>query len=243
MGSRALTEDTRTVPNHQAARHQCGNGLRCRPHYREDLRRSGSLQLAVLEVMALEIRLPVAVRLELIDHQGAVLAAVSHQVRLRIAVQIQVPRHHSAGTGCFQIAVRTCLPSHSTSRGRPTFTEMRELIGPHGSQAGASVCVQVIGGHHAEYANCAASIRTCPRRVAAPFPLGSAYFPADEPVGRADRGWGSDKPPVADETARSAGRAAINPVRSRRCRRLVPRIGSSRDSARCRSHASQDLLS
>jgi hypothetical protein len=30
-------------------------------------------------------------------------------------------------TGFFQIAVNTVLPCHSTSRGRPTFTEMTEL--------------------------------------------------------------------------------------------------------------------
>src|SRR5580698_9149020 len=53
-------------------------------------------ELAVLKVMSLEIRLPVAIRVDLIHHHGAVLSAVSRKITLSIAIEIQPARHHSA---------------------------------------------------------------------------------------------------------------------------------------------------
>ena len=54
-------------------------------------------ELTVLEVLPLQLLLPVAVGIELIDHQGAMLSAVPCQVSLSVPVEVETPRHDSAG--------------------------------------------------------------------------------------------------------------------------------------------------
>ncbi len=54
-------------------------------------------ELTILKVMSLQLLLPVAIGVELIDHHGAVLSAVPCQISLSVAVEVQTPRHHPAG--------------------------------------------------------------------------------------------------------------------------------------------------
>ncbi len=56
-------------------------------------------ELTVLEVVALQLFLPVTVGVELVDHHGPVLPAVACEVSLAVSVQIQAPRHHPARDG------------------------------------------------------------------------------------------------------------------------------------------------
>ena len=53
-------------------------------------------ELAILEVVTLEVRLPVAIGVELIDHHSTVLSAVACEIALTIAVKIETARHHPA---------------------------------------------------------------------------------------------------------------------------------------------------
>jgi hypothetical protein len=56
-------------------------------------------ELAILEVVTLEMRLPVAVGAELIDHHSTVFSAVACEIALTITVKIEPPRHHPACYG------------------------------------------------------------------------------------------------------------------------------------------------
>jgi hypothetical protein len=53
-------------------------------------------ELAILEVVTLEMCLPVAIGVELIDHHSTVLSAVAREIALTITVKIEPARHHSA---------------------------------------------------------------------------------------------------------------------------------------------------
>ena len=46
--------------------------------------------------MPLKVRLPVAIRVELIHHHGAVLSSVPSEIALAITVKIKTARHHPA---------------------------------------------------------------------------------------------------------------------------------------------------
>ena len=59
-------------------------------------------ELAILKVLPLQVLLPVAIRVELIHHQGAVLPAVSCEVPLAIAIEIETSRHHLARDRSFK---------------------------------------------------------------------------------------------------------------------------------------------
>src|ERR1700688_1815230 len=52
-------------------------------------------ELTILEIMPLQLLLPVAVGIELIDHHGAMLSAVPCQVSLSVAVEVETQRHYS----------------------------------------------------------------------------------------------------------------------------------------------------
>ncbi len=56
-------------------------------------------ELAVAGVVPLQLLLPVAVGVQLVDQHGTLLATVSGEVALPVAVQIQPPRHHGRGDG------------------------------------------------------------------------------------------------------------------------------------------------
>ena len=84
-------------------------------------------ELPILEVVTLKVRLPVAIGVELIDHHSTVLPAVARELALTITVTIKTARHHLPLTGRFQTPVWATLPCHSTSTGRPTFTETSRL--------------------------------------------------------------------------------------------------------------------
>ena len=45
------------------------------------------------EVVAVELRFPVTIRIELIDHNRAMLAAMSGEVALAVAVDVETARH------------------------------------------------------------------------------------------------------------------------------------------------------
>jgi hypothetical protein len=65
----------------------------------------------------------VMVIVHLIDEYSAVLPSVTRQVGLRITLNIEFAHHSPSINGHFQTDVRTVLPFHVMSRGRPTFTE------------------------------------------------------------------------------------------------------------------------
>ena len=48
---------------------------------------------------------------------------MSREIGLAIAGKVEAPCQTRPGAGCFQIAVLTVFPRHSTSRGSPTLTE------------------------------------------------------------------------------------------------------------------------
>ncbi len=54
-------------------------------------------ELAILEVVTLEVRLPVAIGVELIDHHRTVLSAMAGEIALAVAVKIETARHHPTG--------------------------------------------------------------------------------------------------------------------------------------------------
>jgi hypothetical protein len=56
-------------------------------------------ELTILEVVTLEVCLPVAIGVELIDHHSTVLSAVTCDVALTITVEIETARHHPACYG------------------------------------------------------------------------------------------------------------------------------------------------
>jgi hypothetical protein len=56
-------------------------------------------ELTILEVVTLEVRLPVAIGVELIDHHSTVLSAVTRDVALTITVEIETARNHPACYG------------------------------------------------------------------------------------------------------------------------------------------------
>jgi hypothetical protein len=53
-------------------------------------------ELAILEVVALELCLPVAIGVELIDHHGTMLSSVACEITLTITVKIETARHYPA---------------------------------------------------------------------------------------------------------------------------------------------------
>ena len=53
-------------------------------------------ELAMLEVVAAKMCRPMPLRVELVDHHGALLSAVPVQVGLAVAVDVQAARDHSA---------------------------------------------------------------------------------------------------------------------------------------------------
>jgi hypothetical protein len=63
------------------------------------------------------------VRIHLVDEYGAALSAVTGEIGSRIAIDIEFAHHSHPVTGDFHTDVRTVLPFHVTSRGKPTFTE------------------------------------------------------------------------------------------------------------------------
>jgi hypothetical protein len=58
-------------------------------------------ELTVFEVIPLQLVLPVAVGIELIDHHSAILSAMAAQISLPISVNIEAPHHHPAGNWLF----------------------------------------------------------------------------------------------------------------------------------------------
>jgi hypothetical protein len=56
-------------------------------------------ELTILEVVTLELCLPVTIGVELIDHHSTVLSAVTCDVALTITVEIETARHHPACYG------------------------------------------------------------------------------------------------------------------------------------------------
>ena len=83
-------------------------------------------ELAVAEVVAAEMLLPVPVRLDLVDQHGPLLAAVTVEVPWPVTVDVQ-PAHHDRPVRpvSFQMPVCTVLPCQATSRGSPTFTDSK----------------------------------------------------------------------------------------------------------------------
>ena len=80
-------------------------------------------ELAESKIVAAQKALPVMVRVHLVDEYGAVLPSVTREIGLRIALILSLRTIRRPSTGDFQTDVRTVLPFHVTSRGRPTFTE------------------------------------------------------------------------------------------------------------------------
>jgi hypothetical protein len=56
-------------------------------------------ELTILEVVTLEVHLPVTIGVELIDHDSTMLPAVTCDVALTITVEIETARHHPAYYG------------------------------------------------------------------------------------------------------------------------------------------------
>ena len=100
-------------------------------------------ELSVDEVGPLQLLLPVAIRFDLVDEDGALLTSVPGQVALTVSVQIQPADPAAAGTGSFQIPVCTVRPFHSMSRGSPTFTDSSRAMSPL-QQSTFAVCPTTI---------------------------------------------------------------------------------------------------
>jgi hypothetical protein len=56
-------------------------------------------ELAILEVVTLEVRLPVAIGVELINHHSTMFSAVACEIALTITIKIETARHHPACYG------------------------------------------------------------------------------------------------------------------------------------------------
>jgi hypothetical protein len=56
-------------------------------------------KLTVFKVVTLEVHLPVAIRVELINHHSTVLSAVTCDISLAVSIEIETPRHHPAWYG------------------------------------------------------------------------------------------------------------------------------------------------
>src|SRR5579871_4217606 len=56
-------------------------------------------ELAILEVVTLELRLPISIGLELIDQHSTMLSPVACKIALTITVKIETARHHPASYG------------------------------------------------------------------------------------------------------------------------------------------------
>jgi hypothetical protein len=56
-------------------------------------------ELTVLEVVTLQVHLPITIGVELIDHHSTMFSAVTCDVALTITVEIEAARHHPAGYG------------------------------------------------------------------------------------------------------------------------------------------------
>jgi hypothetical protein len=84
-------------------------------------------ELAIGEVVAAQLLLPVPVRLDLVHEHRPVLPAVPRPIGLPITVDVQPPHQARASTGRFQIAVRTVWRCQATSCGKPAFTERRTV--------------------------------------------------------------------------------------------------------------------
>jgi len=57
-------------------------------------------ELPIREVVSVELALPVAIGVDLIDEDGPVLAAVPNQIPLPVAVDVEPTYHASALNGC-----------------------------------------------------------------------------------------------------------------------------------------------
>ena len=82
-------------------------------------------ELAVTEVVAAELLLPVAVRVHLVDEHRALLAAVAARSPWPSPSMLSRRTIRGPSSRCFHTAVRTVRPCQVTSRGRPTFTESK----------------------------------------------------------------------------------------------------------------------
>jgi len=62
------------------------------------------------------------------NKHGALLTALTGEIGLPITIDVQLAHHLPPSAGSFQIAVRTVLPFHVTSHGRPTLSENSRVI-------------------------------------------------------------------------------------------------------------------
>ena len=90
----------------------------------EPLDREVLAELSVDEVVSSELALPVAVRVDLVDEDGALLAAVPREVALAVAVDVERLRtRRGPVTGSLKTPVKTVFPCQGTSFGMPTLTD------------------------------------------------------------------------------------------------------------------------
>ena len=80
-------------------------------------------ELTESEIVAAQKAFPVTVRVHLVDEYGAVFPAVTHEMACASPSISSLRTIRRPSTGDFHTDVRTVLPFHVTSRGRPTFTE------------------------------------------------------------------------------------------------------------------------
>ena len=67
-------------------------------------------ELSMAEVVSPELALPVAIRVELVDEDGALLAAVTRKIALPVAVDVEPPHAARAGDGALEDAGEDRLP-------------------------------------------------------------------------------------------------------------------------------------
>ena len=80
-------------------------------------------KLSVNEIVPLQLLLPVAIRFNLINEDGAMFTSVPGQVALTVSLKFNRPTRQRPVTGFFQMPVCTVRSFHATSRGSPTFTD------------------------------------------------------------------------------------------------------------------------
>ena len=68
-------------------------------------------------------RLPVGIMFDRVGVDGLVGTAVDAQVGLGVTLEVEPVKGTTASTGSLKIPVRTIVPRHGTSRGRPTLIE------------------------------------------------------------------------------------------------------------------------
>jgi hypothetical protein len=113
----------------------------------QSLDREVFAELSVDEVGPLQLLLPIAIRLDLVDENGALLASVPGQVALTVSSRFNRPTRQRPCTGLFQMPGCTVRPFHSMSRGSPTFTDRSRAMALRLAWAGSLLSSWLFAGH------------------------------------------------------------------------------------------------